>query len=201
MALLFPFLNQHLLGSANSILQHNHEQCTVLHAHAGDIVICTHPVKVHENIIKRVTAVSGDTVSVFAPGSYLPTQIQVHTVLLSSAVALADFLRAWVNHCGCVNTSTASCEPVKSVPGSCSYACLCITSVKRLPWLDKATAPSSHVPSAVVQPQIHISILRISMSCCWQHKHSNKATNTLCQLAVCCVARYLVVMCGCKVTT
>jgi hypothetical protein len=47
---------------------------------AGDVVISTRPVQADENIIKRVTAVEGQTVNLYKPGSIAPVQIQVRGV-------------------------------------------------------------------------------------------------------------------------
>uniref|UniRef100_A0A383VE91 Peptidase S26 domain-containing protein n=1 Tax=Tetradesmus obliquus TaxID=3088 RepID=A0A383VE91_TETOB len=43
----------------------------------GDVVISTRPIQADENIIKRVTAVQGQTVNVDKAGSIAPVQIQV----------------------------------------------------------------------------------------------------------------------------
>eukprot|EP00879_Flechtneria_rotunda_P012745 GHRR01013309.1.p1 GENE.GHRR01013309.1~~GHRR01013309.1.p1 ORF type:complete len:156 (+),score=33.31 GHRR01013309.1:197-664(+) len=43
----------------------------------GDIVISIRPIQADENIIKRVTAVQGQTVNVFRPGQLPPTQVKV----------------------------------------------------------------------------------------------------------------------------
>jgi hypothetical protein len=49
-------------------------------------VISTRPIQADENIIKRVTAVEGQTVNVYKPGSLAPVQIQVRWQHGSTAV-------------------------------------------------------------------------------------------------------------------
>jgi hypothetical protein len=44
---------------------------------AGDVVICIRPVNARESVIKRVTAVEGQTVSLYSRGSTAPTRLQV----------------------------------------------------------------------------------------------------------------------------
>jgi hypothetical protein len=44
---------------------------------AGDVVIALRPINAEERVIKRVTAVAGDTVTVYARGSAAPTRIEV----------------------------------------------------------------------------------------------------------------------------
>jgi len=43
----------------------------------GDVVICKQPNAVTQNVIKRVTAVEGQQVSVFRPGQHLPLVVTV----------------------------------------------------------------------------------------------------------------------------
>ncbi|KIZ02486.1 inner membrane protease subunit 1 [Monoraphidium neglectum] len=45
----------------------------------GDVVICIRPVNARESVIKRVTAVEGQTVSLYSRGSTAPTRLQVPT--------------------------------------------------------------------------------------------------------------------------
>jgi hypothetical protein len=53
---------------------------------SGDVVICSQPSDVRDHVIKRVTALAGQDVAVFRPGSAVPTHITVratHPHLLS----------------------------------------------------------------------------------------------------------------------
>ncbi|GBF97650.1 mitochondrial inner membrane protease subunit 1 [Raphidocelis subcapitata] len=46
---------------------------------AGDVVICIRPVNARENVIKRVTAVAGQRVTLFTRGGGAPTTLEVPT--------------------------------------------------------------------------------------------------------------------------
>eukprot|EP00879_Flechtneria_rotunda_P029063 GHRR01031325.1.p1 GENE.GHRR01031325.1~~GHRR01031325.1.p1 ORF type:complete len:175 (+),score=33.41 GHRR01031325.1:197-721(+) len=96
----------------------------------GDIVISIRPIQADENIIKRVTAVQGQTVNVFRPGQLPPTQVKVShwmyvvpSPLPSQAALSISSNNAWTAKMatGCrrtTGTSVALC----SKEGPCSSA-------------------------------------------------------------------------------
>ncbi|KAI8472441.1 MAG: hypothetical protein J3K34DRAFT_414229 [Monoraphidium minutum] len=45
----------------------------------GDVVICTRPVNAREAVIKRVTAVAGQTVTLYSRNSPAPTRLEART--------------------------------------------------------------------------------------------------------------------------